>query len=59
MNRDIRDGETDEAKEVKLCKRAMRLACHIDWASGLASGRSLGSGPITGQASDTDLHRGI
>ena len=38
MNREMRDGEADETKEVRLCKRAMRPPRHIDWGRGLASG---------------------
>ena len=57
MNREIRDGEADESKEVRLCKRATqppRLAVtgpavwpqkgHCDWS------------PTRGLAADTDVH---
>lgn len=38
MNREMRDGEADETKEVRLCKRAMRPPCNTDWGRGWASG---------------------
>lgn len=56
MNWEIRDGKSDEKKEVSLCKRAVRLPRHIDWGSGLASEGSLQPGPITGLPPDTDVH---
>lgn len=57
MNWEIRDGARNEAREVKLCKRATRLPHHIDCDGSLASVRSLQPVPVTGLAADTDLYQ--